>query len=549
MAVPGLSRLLRMGIRWKLQSGFFVVVMSTILINRWVGYGQLRSAAEMAAAQDIDPSFVQQLNLLVDQYVVDAIWQSGVELVVLFIVIGILSSFLVKPLLELCQALEGVDHGDLTVEVPNRAHDEVGVLERNFNSMLGHLVDVMRRIEDSGKQMEQSAFQVTSISQEIAQSNQADQRRCDEVAAATGQLEQASTTVVSFSEGAVARAAESEQRAREGVNVVRNSIAKMDDTVSDVGRAAGEVQGLTQAAEQIFNIIGTIRTIAEQTNLLALNAAIEAARAGEQGRGFAVVADEVRNLAARTTGATEEISSIINSLKSRVDTVSSAMEIVVERVHTSQDSARGTEQVIEYLVNVVTETADSNRRILEASREQISNFSSLQTGLNQLFIALNENSTKVGTTATIGEDIQRVSGSLNELLAEFEFERIRDIEKAPGEQRKAPRLPHSIRVRIATADGEIESVSADFSMAGMQLRSRDPIFHDDNVRLLVYIPYEDQQHYADQLPMKLDAKVCWEREEDDQFVLGVEFIDPLTDVQRAKMTTCFDYFEKSPQYA
>jgi hypothetical protein len=279
-----------------------------------------------------------------------------------------------------------------------------------------------------------------------------------------------------------------------------------------------------------------------------LNAAIEAARAGDQGRGFAVVADEVRGLAGRTTQATEEISGIISRLKDRVDSVSLTMNTVVEGVHASQEVARSTEQVINYLAGVVVETSASNRQIRDASHEQLNNFVSLKEGIQHLFTTLEENSTKVSTTATIGEDLYRVSGALNELLGGFKFTREREIESAPHEKRRSPRLPKSIRVRASGTGAEVECVSADFSMTGMRLRCTDPIHHAGEILLKVFIPSEDRESYARQVPVEIQAKVAWERQEAGQPLVGVEFVQPMTDQQVQRMQACFDYFDKSPVY-
>lgn len=222
----------------------------------------------------------------------------------------------------------------------------------------------------------------------------------------------------------------------------------MAATVDEVNRAAHEMNELKEAAQQIFNIIGTIRTIAEQTNLLALNAAIEAARAGEAGRGFAVVADEVRSLAVRTTESTGQISTIIGDLNSRVERVSATMIGVVSSVNTSQETARATSQVIEGVVNEIVETACANQKIAGVSKEQMEQFHSLQTSLDRLFETFKESSAKVETTATIGDDLYRVSESLNGLLSQFVYEHHETVDEARHEKRGTPRITSHLRVHV-----------------------------------------------------------------------------------------------------
>ena len=547
MQLPGMKWFLSLSIRWKLQVGFFLVTMITILVNRWVGYGELERVIAIARDGGASAATMTRLNARLDAYITDSLWQSAIEFVLLFLLIGVLANLFVKPIMELCEALHDVDKGDLTIEVPIRSLDEVGVLERTFNSMLRHLNEIMRSIEDSGKQMEQSAYQVGAISREIADAGNNEQRRADEVASATRELQQASQGVMQLSEEALQRTLESERRASEGVAVVQESIRKMDGTVADVNRASDEVAALTGAAQRIDDIIGTIHTIAEQTNLLALNAAIEAARAGEQGRGFAVVADEVRGLAGRTTHATEEISGIIDTLKAHIDTVSRTMQTVVAGVHDSQESARNTEQVIEFLAGVVTTTSESSRSIHAASEEQVGNLASLQQGLDQLFATLQESSTKVSTTATIGDDLYNVSNSMNGLLSGFNFTRMREFESAPDEKRRAPRLDKNIRVQIQSGSEQIEAVSSDFSMTGMRLRARQAVAHDGSLQLRVFVPMDDRDAYAGQSPVPIRARVCWENDAGGDYLCGVEF-EGMDARQKSLMEACFRYFDKLPYY-
>ena len=522
--------------------------MATIVINRLVGYGELRQIISIAKRNDVAPDVLKQLDGRLDAYLVASLWQSGIEFVGLFIVIGILANRLVAPIKALCHALEGIERGDLTHQVANTSLDEVGFLERSFNSMLTNLTSIMVRIDSSGKQMAQSAHQIGAISHEIAEVGAHERARADEVTRATEQLHQSSGAVAELAESAAKRALETESRARAGVETVQQNIERMDKTVEEVNRASNEVAVLTDASQKIVEIVSGIRTIAEQTNLLALNAAIEAARAGEQGRGFAVVADEVRNLASRTTKLTAEISDIIMKLNNQVAMVSSTMKTVVERVHTTQNSARDSRAIIEDMTTVVTETTAANHKIQDVSQQQVRDLARLKSDQNNLFQTLQENSAKVQTTATISDDLFSVTQGLGTLLAKFSFQRDSTANRLDHEKRNAPRLQNHLRVHVHVGELVYEAVSRDFSMTGIQLRMKQPLEKGAQVALRVFVPHNSLTEYQAQLPLIIRSAVLWRRQDGDHHLCGFQF-KSLTPDQKQGMEQCFDYFNKQPYYS
>ena len=184
---------------------------------------------------------------------------------------------------------------------------------------------------------------------------------------------------------------------------------------------SAEIQELEQSAQQIHTIVNTIKEIAGQTNLLALNAAIEAARAGEQGRGFAVVADEVRKLAERTTGFAGEVGNIIGQLSGKVQQVTDTMDVVVQKVNVTEQEAGETAHTIEGMASNAVETSQANQGISGVSQRQLDQFALLESTLETLFSILKKSGTKVETTAAIGEDLRGVTGRLNAIMAGFKF--------------------------------------------------------------------------------------------------------------------------------
>ncbi len=535
-----------LSIRWKLQVAFFVVTMATILFNRWVGYGEISHLIEVARSGQVRPEVLAELQQRQNSYLINSVWQSGIELTALFLIIGALANKLVAPIKALCKRLEGLEHGDLTHEVENSSLDEVGFLERSFNKMIVSLRGIVKQLDDSGRQMAQSAHQITAISQEIRQVGSEEHKRSADVESATEQLHGSSATIAMYAADAVRQAAETEQRAQAGMETVQQNIARMEQTVQEVNRAVGHVTDLATQATKIVDIVGGIQQIAEQTNLLALNAAIEAARAGDQGRGFAVVADEVRNLASRTTKLTSEISSIISVLNGQVGTVSGTMRDMVARVHATQESAKESRAVIEYLLNVVSKSTAANNEIRTVSDEQVEDLKRLHSGQQRLFQTLQDSSSKVESMYAIGADLFHVTESLNALLSNFTFERMSGIPRDRQDKRGKPRLTNHLRVQVVGKDGEPrEALTRDFSMSGMQLRLNEPIVDGTVVGLRVYVPHETLDEYTRQPASEVTARVVWCRRESGHHCCGLKF-EKLSEQQEQALKMCFEYFHKRP---
>lgn len=538
---------LSLSIQWKLQFGFFLVTMITIVVNRLEGYNELKKLIEIARSSGVAAPVTQQLDARLDSYVVASLWQSGLEFVILFFVISLLAKLFSRPIKNLVRALAGIEKGDLTHAVENRSLDEIGILERSFNAMLSNLTEVIRNIDDNSKQMAQSAYQVATISHEIAKVSKNEHSRSEEVSSATEQLRSISSAVHQLADEANSRSVKTEECARAGIVSVQRNISEMDATVGDVSRAALEMDELKQAAQQIVNIISTIRTIAEQTNLLALNAAIEAARAGEAGRGFAVVADEVRSLAVRTTESTGQISAIIIDLNSRVERASATMVGVVGSVNTSQETARDTSQVIEGVVNEIIETARANQKIAAVSKEQMDQFHFLRTSLDRLFETFKESSAKVETTATIGDDLYRVSESLNDLLSQFTYERHETVEEASHEKRRNPRIANHLRVHLEQDGKSYETICRDLSMSGVRLLLKEKLVEARPVKVALFLPYDNLEQYEQQKPLEIAARVAWQRASEGGQLCGFEF-GRLSEAQTRSLQECFRYFNKKPAF-
>ena len=330
---------------------------------------------------------------------------------------------IMKPVDALRLMLMDISHGegDLTKRLDDTTKDELADVSRYFNLFIEKLRGIIAQVAQTAVQVASASNQLHSTADQIANG-------ADEVASQTGTVATASEEMAATS-GDIAsnclNAAENSNKAsntaRSGAVVVHATINGMERIVRQVKAAAKTVEELGARSDQIGQIIGTIEDIADQTNLLALNAAIEAARAGEQGRGFAVVADEVRALAERTTRATREIGEMIKGIQTETKGAVAAMEDGVAEVEKGTESSVQSGQALEMILSQINDVTMQVNQIATAAEEQTATTSEITTNIHQITDVVNISAKGAADTASAAADLSRQAIELQRLVGQFKM--------------------------------------------------------------------------------------------------------------------------------
>lgn len=340
--------------------------------------------------------------------------------VILSLVISIfMTRLILAPINATVGVIEDIARGDLTKRIDVSSRDEIGEMGKHFNSFVDTLHSTITRVAESSNKVSDAASMLDGASEQMATGVEQAATQINSVATAS---EEMSTTSSEIAQNCIMAAKSSEkanQAATSGETIIHQTVTVMNRINERVKQSAQIIKNLGTRSDQIGEVVGLINDIADQTNLLALNAAIEAARAGEHGRGFAVVADEVRKLAERTTEATKDIGQTIEAMQADTKGAVSSMEQGVKEVELgTEEAAKSGEALKDILRQISTVTTEINQ-IAVASEEQTATTNEIATNIGQISQVMQDTSRRIQDNADAASQMAGLSKELKDLVGQF----------------------------------------------------------------------------------------------------------------------------------
>ncbi len=309
--------------------------------------------------------------------------------------------------------------GDLRRRIEVRGSDGIDILGRIFNGFIEKLQSLITEVMSDSSNLVNVASHLNNISAASSQSAMQQQDQIQQVATAMNEMTATVTEVAGSARSAAEAAQEADRDVNDGQTIVSETVNSINSLASEVERANNVIRTLQSDSEEIGSVLDVIRGIAEQTNLLALNAAIEAARAGEQGRGFAVVADEVRTLASRTQESTEEIQKMIEKLQSGANDAVEVMEESHIQARNSVDHASKTGEALQKITAAVSTIHQMNMHISGAAEQQSTVAHEIDVSLNKINEASHESVSNAAEASQESENLNQLAAHLQSLMQQF----------------------------------------------------------------------------------------------------------------------------------
>ncbi|MGE5315416.1 MAG: methyl-accepting chemotaxis protein [Acidobacteriota bacterium] len=346
-------------------------------------------------------------------------------------------NYLSRSVETLLREMNKFSEGDLNIGVQAERNDTIGDLYNGFNTVVRNMKEMLTNVRDAVQATANSSSEISASTEQMAAGAQEQSSQTTEVA---GAVEQMTKTILETTRNASAAAETAKNAgriAKEGGSVVQETIQGMNRIAEVVKQSAATVSELGKSSDQIGEIVQVIDDIADQTNLLALNAAIEAARAGEQGRGFAVVADEVRKLAERTTKATKEIAGMIKQIQKDTAGAVQSMDAGTIEVEKGKLMADKAGVSLTEIISAAQSVGDMVNQVAAASEEQSSAAEQISKNIESIDSVTKESAAGVQQIARASEDLNRLTENLHALISRFRIDgassaQLRSVQSAPA---------------------------------------------------------------------------------------------------------------------
>lgn len=344
---------------------------------------------------------------------------TGIALALGILMAYLITRAIVAPINQAVAAASEVASGNLTVDIRATGTNEIGRLMAALATMVTSLRELVSSIKSGSSDIATSAEELSTVTSQSSDGINRQKQETDQVATAMNEMTATVAEIAKSAEQALGVATDAASQATDGEREVRETVDQVNSLAKEVSQSLETIEGLQKETANIGTVLDVIKSVAEQTNLLALNAAIEAARAGEQGRGFAVVADEVRSLAQRTQTSAQEIETLVTALQNSAGNSVSAMKSSTTMASNTLERAAATGQTIERIALAVEDSKQYNNQIATAAEQQTSVAEEISQNITRIRDVTDQSAASSRQTASSSNELARLGSELQSLVSRF----------------------------------------------------------------------------------------------------------------------------------